>query len=74
MAMGVVSIACEHLGLHWPALALVAVAWIGYLALCVLTIVRLVWYPRRLAFDLSSPQRAPGFFTIVAGTACSERW
>lgn len=47
---------------------LVAVAWIGYLVLWGLTLARLAFYPRRMAQDLSNHQRAPGFFTIVAGT------
>ncbi|HET7409969.1 MAG TPA: tellurite resistance/C4-dicarboxylate transporter family protein [Paracoccaceae bacterium] len=68
MATGIVSIACDRMGLRLLALPPVAVAWIAYLALWTLTIVRLVRYPRRIAFDLYSHQRAPGFFTIVAGT------
>ena len=68
MATGVVSIASHLLGLHWIAVPLVAVGWAGYLVLWGLTLVRLAVYPRRMAQDLSNHQRAPGFFTIVAGT------
>lgn len=68
MATGVVSIACHLLGYRWLALPPVAFAWAGYLTLWTLTIMRLVRYPRRMALDLSSHRRAPGFFTIVAGT------
>ena len=68
MATGVVSIACELLGLRWIALPLVAIAWAAYLSLWAFTLVRLIRFPRRLALDLSSHQRAPGFFTIVAGS------
>lgn len=68
MATSVLSIACHQLKFGWIAVALVAVAWIGYGALWVLTLVRLVVFPRMLALDLSDHQRAPGFFTSVAGT------
>ena len=68
MATGVVSIAGQLLGMRWIALPLVAIAWISYVVLWALTLIRLVRYPRRIAFDLSTHQRAPGFFTLVAGT------
>lgn len=68
MATGVVSIASQLLGMHWVALPLVFVAWTGYAVLWVLTLMRLAFHPRRMAQDLSNHQRAPGFFTIVAGT------
>ena len=68
MATGVLSIACDLLGFGWIAVSLVAVAWIGYVALWVLTLVRLAVFPGMIALDLSNHQRAPGFFTSVAGT------
>jgi tellurite resistance protein TehA-like permease len=68
MATGVVSIASHLLGLRWIAVPLVAVGWIGYLVLWALTVARVAAYPRHFARDLSNHQRAPGFFTIVAGT------
>ena len=68
MATGVVSIACQLLGLPLLALPLVAIAWVAYLVLWGLTVTRIVLFPRRIAEDLSDHQRAPGFFTIVAGT------
>jgi tellurite resistance protein TehA-like permease len=68
MATGVISIAYQLLGMPWVALPLLAVSWSGYLALWGLTLVRILRYPRRMALDLSNHQRAPGFFTIVAGT------
>ncbi len=68
MATAVVSIACHLLGLHRIAVPLVAIAWAGYLALWGLTLMRLILYPRHVLTDLSDHQRAPGFFTIVAGT------
>ena len=68
MATGVVSIACHLLGLRLIALPLVGIAWAAYLVLWGLTLARLVLFPRRIVEDLSNHQRAPGFFTVVAGT------
>lgn len=68
MATGVVSIASHLLGLQWVAVPLVFVAWTGYVVLWALTLARIAFHPRKMAQDLSNHQRAPGFFTIVAGT------
>lgn len=68
MATGIVSIACAQLRLHPFAWTLLVVNWLAYPALWALTIVRLAVFPRRLLADLSDHQRAPGFFTLVAGT------
>lgn len=68
MATGIVAIACHRLSLPWTAMPLMVIGWLCYLTLWALTIIRFVRYPRRFAHDLSSHQRAPGFFTIVAGT------
>ncbi len=68
MATGVVSIACHFMGLRPIALALIVINWIAWPALWALTIVRAVRFPDRLLRDISDHQRAPGFFTIVAGT------
>lgn len=68
MATAAVSIASFLLGYHWIAVALVALNWIFYLALSALTLLRLIAFPRRVSDDLFDHQRAPGFFTLVAGT------
>jgi len=68
MATAAVSIACELLGYSMIAAALIWLNWIFYLALWSLTLVRLVHFPSRLVADLFDHQRAPGFFTLVAGT------
>jgi tellurite resistance protein TehA-like permease len=68
MATGVISIACQLLAMPAIAHALVIVNWIAYIALWGLTLLRLWRFPGNIAADLSSHQRAPGFFTIVAGT------
>lgn len=68
MATAVVSIACQLMGFRVFAWLLVGVNWVAYAILWGLTLLRLVRYGRRLAADLSDHQRAPGFFTLVAGT------
>ncbi|QIE54717.1 C4-dicarboxylate ABC transporter [Pikeienuella piscinae] len=68
MATGVISIACEHLGMRTIALALVAVNWVAYPTLCALTLARAIRFPRLLMLDLFDHRKAPGFFTLVAGT------
>ena len=68
MATGVVSIACQFLGMRPIALALIAVGWIAYFVLWALTITRAIRFSSLLVRDISDHQRAPGFFTIVAGT------
>jgi tellurite resistance protein TehA-like permease len=68
MATGVVSIACHFMGLHVAALALVAVNWLAYAMLWALTIIRALCFRAELMRDISDHQRAPGFFTIIAGT------
>lgn len=68
MATGVISIASHLLGFPAIAVVLLWLNWLFWLALWLLTLIRLGRFPRKLAHDLSSHQRAPGFFTIVAGT------
>jgi tellurite resistance protein TehA-like permease len=68
MATAAVSIACELLGYATIAGALVWLNWAFYFALWALTFVRLVYFPRKVIADLFDHQRAPGYFTLVAGT------
>ncbi len=68
MATGVVSIACHFMGLRPVALALIGVNWIAWPVLWALTILRALKFRAELLRDISDHQRAPGFFTIVAGT------
>lgn len=68
MATGVVSIACELLGFSLFAHVLVGINWAAYLALWALTLLRLFRYRTKIKEDLFNHQRAPGFFTLVAGT------
>lgn len=68
MATGVISIACQLLGMRTIALSLVAFNWIAYPVLWTLTLIRVVRFPTLLMLDVFNHQRAPGFFTLVAGT------
>lgn len=68
MATGAVSIASELLGYSQVAYVLLWLNWALYLALWTLTLIRLTNFPGRLIDDLFDHQRAPGFFTLVAGT------
>lgn len=68
MATAAVSIASFLLGYLTIALTLLALNWGFYLCLWGLTLVRLVRFARRALDDLFDHQRAPGFFTVVAGT------
>src|SRR5215469_12333313 len=68
MATGIVSIAASVIGMHWIAITLFAVTIAAYAALVLILIVRLVWYRDALVSDFADHRRAPGFFTIVAGS------
>ena len=68
MATGVVSIACRLLGYPGLSLVLLGLNWVAYTALWFLTALRLAFYRRRMVEDMFNHQRAPGFFTVVAGT------
>src|SRR5688500_5198992 len=68
MATGIVSIASHLVGFRWIALALF---WLNipiYLALWVLTLLRLGRHSDAVAADLTSHGRGVGFFTTVAAT------
>jgi tellurite resistance protein TehA-like permease len=69
MATGIVSIAVLFEG--WPPVAwtLFGVNLLAFPVLVVLTLLRLIRWPRRLLADLVNHRRGPGFFTLVAGTA-----
>ena len=76
MATGIVSIACQLLGLTRLAAPLLWINGIFYGALWLLTAVRLVQFPDRVVADLSHHGRAVGFFTTVAATCVlgSQAW
>lgn len=68
MATGVVSVACQQLGLRPVALLLLVANWIAYPSLLTLTLIRITRFRKQLMLDVFDHQRAPGFFTLVAGT------
>jgi tellurite resistance protein TehA-like permease len=68
MATGIVSIAALLQGFGTAARVLLWVNAAAYVVLWLLTIARAVRAPKRLAADLASHQRGPGFLTIVAAT------
>jgi tellurite resistance protein TehA-like permease len=68
MATGIVSIACRMLAIPAIPYLLIGVDWAAYAVLWLLTLIRLWRYPSAIIEDLSDHQRAPGFFTLVAGT------
>jgi tellurite resistance protein TehA-like permease len=68
MATGIVSLACELLGLHAVAVALFVLNLAYYPCLWILTIARVVRHRDRVRADLLHHGRAVGFFTTVAAT------
>ncbi|MEO8519856.1 MAG: tellurite resistance/C4-dicarboxylate transporter family protein [Acidobacteriota bacterium] len=69
MATGAVSVASLLVGFRTIAVALLPANVLFALVLVALTILRLAWYPARVAADLTDHTRAVGFFTIVVATA-----
>jgi len=68
MATGIVSIACGLLGLRPIGVALLWANSAFYVALWILTILRIARFRERVVADLTNHGRAVGFFTIVAAT------
>jgi len=69
MATGIVSIASDLLGLRSIGVALLWANSGFYIALLVLTGLRVAWFPARVIADLTHHGRAVGFFTVVAATS-----
>jgi tellurite resistance protein TehA-like permease len=69
MATGIVSIAAQLLTIPFVPRALLAINVAAYAVLWVLTIVRIVRFPRDVFADLIDHQRGVGFFTVVAATS-----
>ncbi|MGH8327432.1 MAG: tellurite resistance/C4-dicarboxylate transporter family protein, partial [Steroidobacteraceae bacterium] len=68
MATGALSIALDLLHHERVSLALLALDILFYGVLCALLVLRIARFPRRIAADFTDYARAPGFFTVVAGT------
>lgn len=68
MATGIISIAAFLMGMEWIALALFGINNIFFIVLWILTILRLMWFPKEVISDMTDHMKGPGFFTLVAGT------
>lgn len=68
MATGALSIALHLHRYEALARALLAFNVLAYAVLAALLVLRLLLFPRRVAADMTEHARAPGFFTVVAGT------
>jgi len=68
MATGIVSLAAHMLALPSVARVLFDLNIVFFLALWVLTLVRIVRYRGRFLSDMADHLRGPGFFTMVAAT------
>ena len=68
MATGIVSIACQLLGLPLVAVPLLVVNVVFYVTLWALTALRFARHRHRFLADFTHHGRAPGFFTAVAAT------
>jgi tellurite resistance protein TehA-like permease len=69
MATGIVSIAAKLMNMPIVAMALLVVNVIAFVVLSILTIARLVRFPREFFADIIDHQRGVGFFTTVAATS-----
>ncbi len=68
MATGIVSIAANLLQMRWIALGLFYFNIVAYAILWILTLIRLIQFPKRMLNDLVTHSTGPGYFTLVAGT------
>lgn len=69
MATGIVSLVAHMLAMRGIAQALFRFNLLAYGVLWLLTVARLVCYPRRFFDDLTDHLRGPGFFTTVAASS-----
>ena len=69
MATGIVSIAAKLMEMPDVALALLVVNVVAFAVLWLLTIIRIICFPRDVFADLIDHQRGVGFFTTVAATS-----
>ncbi|MFO1399442.1 MAG: tellurite resistance/C4-dicarboxylate transporter family protein [Burkholderiales bacterium] len=69
MATGIVSLGAHLQGMPRLAQALFALNLVLYAALWILSVLRMLRYPRRFFGDMIDHLRGPGFFTTVAATS-----
>lgn len=68
MATGIVSIAANLLQMRWIAFGLFYLNIVLYIVLWILTLLRLIFFPKCMFNDLVTHATGPGYFTMVAGT------
>lgn len=68
MATGIISIACFLLEIKTISLSLLVVDVVAYFVLCLLLLLRLLFFFSRVKTDIKDHVIGPGFFTVVAGT------
>lgn len=68
MATGIVSNAAYMLDMPRIAMALFWLNIVAYLVLCLLNMLRVIWFPGRFFGDMVDHQRGPGFFTFVVAS------
>jgi tellurite resistance protein TehA-like permease len=68
MATGIISIACFLLQMTTLSFVLLVINIVAYIVLCLLLLLRLVFFFSRVKADINDHVRGPGFFTVVAGT------
>lgn len=69
MATGIVSLAARRLQLIWIDQAFFAIAAAGYIVLLSILLLKLAFFTGDVLGDFKNPQKAPGFFTLVAATS-----
>ncbi len=69
MATGIVAIATHLTGMYFVGRVLAGINFIAYAVLAIMTVARIVFFPREVFQDLLDHQVGVGFFTLVAGTA-----
>jgi tellurite resistance protein TehA-like permease len=73
MATGIVAIATHLTGMLLVGRVLAGIGLIAYVVLAVMTLARLVFFPREVFQDLVDHQIGFGSFALAAGTAVSGR-
>jgi len=68
MATGIVAVSLDLLGMTTPAKALTWLNVVAFAVLCLMTVARVMFFPREMFSDLIDHNRSVGFFTLVAGT------
>ncbi len=68
MATGIISVASYLMEMKFIAIVLFVLNNIFFVVLCLLTILRLVWFSKEVISDMTNHMKGPGFFTTVAGT------